>query len=366
MKRLVRLLLPLAGLFVAVASVHVAERWILPFIAKATARSELPATTNEDNGVTENRPVKPEPVPNNDSDIPPSASASVDARQPEPGVGRFAPSPQPVFVADDVQLFVYLLNRARSDPSQYGRRFELPVDLSDVQPRPPLAINENLFASAQFRADEMAEHNYMAHQSEVTGDWPNQVVREHRYELPTHFDNEANQVESLGAGPAAAARSLSMLIIDEGTDPPGHRFHLLGMGDFYRKSREVGVGHAHSEETLYKHYWAIHVTWNRPGDTFLTGTVFDDINGNAWYDLGEGVGGVEVKVNKERAITNTAGGWSIRASAGDHDVRVSGSKFVGTSACSVRVAGENVEIDFVSGVPQGIVNFGKPSVATKN
>src|SRR5262245_15690193 len=88
-------------------------------------------------------------------------------------------------VAAEEQLFVYSLNRARHDPAAYQQEVSLPVDLTAVAPRPPLAVNDHLLASAQFKANEMATNNYFNHQSQVTGKWPNELVRSYGYPLPS-------------------------------------------------------------------------------------------------------------------------------------------------------------------------------------
>jgi uncharacterized protein YkwD len=51
-------------------------------------------------------------------------------------------------------------------------------------PRPPLAVSNSLFTSAEFHADEMATYDYFAHQSAVTSDWPNKMARDAGYALP--------------------------------------------------------------------------------------------------------------------------------------------------------------------------------------
>ena len=97
------------------------------------------------------------------------------------------------------QSFVYLLNRARHDPVAYQNEQGLSVDLSAVPTRPPLAVNDSLFSSAGFKAEEMATKNYVGHYSPYTG-WPNKLTRTHGYALEPSFTDDANYVESLAAG----------------------------------------------------------------------------------------------------------------------------------------------------------------------
>src|SRR4051794_31022400 len=58
-------------------------------------------------------------------------------------------------IAAEEQLFVYLLNRARHDPVAYQQENNLPVNLSYVSPRQPLAVNDLLFNSTGFKVNDM-------------------------------------------------------------------------------------------------------------------------------------------------------------------------------------------------------------------
>ena len=270
-------------------------------------------------------------------------------------------------VSPQAQHFVYLLNLARHDPAAYEDSVGLPDGLLDgVVPRPPLAVNDALFASSEFHADEMASFDYFAHQSEVTSDWPNKMARDAGYVLPANFPDDANYIESLAAGyntgisPDPYSRAdepLRALILDENTDPPGHRNHLLGIGGFNADNREIGVGYAVNIAARYRNYWAIHATRTDPADTFLTGVAFDDVNGNDRYDMDEGIADVTVTVGGLQTTTNAAGGWSIAVAPGTYVVAAQGNGFAGTSLTTVSVGSDNVAVDFVSGVAAPMVAF---------
>ena len=97
----------------------------------------------------------------------------------------------------EVQLFLYLLNEALRDPAAYQRTEGLTLVLSGVAKRPPLAWNAALQNSAQFHSVEMATNNYFAHQRAGTGQWPNDNVRAHGYNLPSWFPSDNNYLESI-------------------------------------------------------------------------------------------------------------------------------------------------------------------------
>ena len=267
----------------------------------------------------------------------------------------------------DEQLFVYLLNKIRHDPQAYDEAAGLGGILDGVEGRQPLAVNDDLFASAEFHAEEMADNNYFGHQSDVTGDWPNKMARDAGYDLPDFFPDNQNYIESLAAGNAYGhpADVIELLIVDAGVPSLGHRKHLLGIdeGDF--GANEIGIGHGFNLLSLYDHYWAAHITYSDPDNVFLTGVVYEDIDTDDAYGLNEGLAGVTVSIDGTNLTTqtNAAGGWSIQVPGSDaYTIVVSGGDFVGTATSVVQVGIRNREIDFSSGIAQGVIDFGLPPV----
>ena len=284
----------------------------------------------------------------------------------------------PASILPEEQLFVYLLNRARHNPQAYQREVQLPVSLAGVEARQPLALNDKLFNSADFKSREMSANGYVGHQSPITGVWSNRLVRLHGYPLPSFYPDNDNWVESLlssygnyGTNPPpigkTAGESLKALIVDKGLNPPYHRIHLLGMDQLGPTEKEIGVGHSRllvpgAPAMYHEDYWTIHTGqtatdyWATP-NVFLTGVAFDDRNGNRRYDLNEGLAGVTIRTGSLSTTTNAAGGWSIRVAAGNHSVVASGSGYARVSRMAVAVAGLNVEVDFISGQADAQVNF---------
>ena len=265
-------------------------------------------------------------------------------------------------VTAEEQLFVYLLNRARANPVAYQQEASIPlsvVDLSTVTPRQPLAINTQLFSSAQVHADDMAQNNYFAHQSPITNAWPNKLARDAGYPLPGAWADDANYIESIGAGHRGAAELLKEFIQDIGIPDAGHRVHLMGIGDFHSDNNEIGVGYAFNFVSQYRDYWAVHATYSNPSDQFLTGVVFADANSNGRYDLNEGLAGVNISAGAFQTTTNAAGGWAIKVPDGQYTVSASGGGFIGSSALDTTVEGQSVEVDFASNLPGGWVDFSR-------
>lgn len=280
--------------------------------------------------------------------------------------------------------FIYELNRARQNPQRYdtenlstymGGTYS--GILNGVAAQPPLALNENLVQSARFHSTEMATAGYFAHQSAVTGDYPNKMARDAGYPLYTSWTDNANYIESLAANGGSFSGvtysptdALRNLIIDAGVTPPGHRIHLLAMDSFNQDFREVGTGYAQgahwsNSSPWSAAYWAIH-TGRRDTDPIrMFGVVYDDANGNGRYDSGEGLGGVTVSAtgpSTQNTTTNAQGAYVLVVTSGSWTVTCSGGSFQGTSNATVSVGSDNVEVDFASGRPAGERDFEFQSV----
>ena len=271
----------------------------------------------------------------------------------------------------DEQVGIYELNRARNDPAAYGE--EIDFDLSSVPARPPLAVNRNLTGSAHFHAQVMFDHHEYGHISTLYGIGPNQMAVDNGYDLfGFGLDNNwttVNTIESIMRSVnqvATAPAAVKTLVIDKDVSGAGHRVHLLAIGN-YGDHREIGFGWAAGTDSfpefglpklLPTKTLAIHTAYESAGDTFVTGVVFRDANGNRRYDRGEGIGGATVDVAGEgSAVSMANGGYSVEVGAGTHLVTCSGGDFAGSSQALVTVGADNVEVDFHSGRAAGEVDF---------
>lgn len=261
----------------------------------------------------------------------------------------------------DEQLLIYELNRARNNPQRYAVENGLGSLLNGVASSPPLALNPFLVASSRGHATEMATNDYFAHQSAVTGKWPNRMARDAGYALVASYPDDQNNIESIAGGYGTVLIALKALIEDAGTSPPGHRYQLLATGpnaSFFAAHREIGAGHAFNASSTYDNYYAIHTAYVNAANLFLTGVVYADGNTNLRYDQGEGIGGVTVSIGGSSTTTNSVGGWSLPITNGSYTVTASGGAFTGSSTANVTVSGSNIEIDFISGTAAGEVGFG--------
>jgi len=256
-------------------------------------------------------------------------------------------------------LFLYEVNRARSDPPAWALEYGLDqidggdgqkTTLQGVAVQPPLALNTLLVDSSRFKAQEMAANNYFDHQSAVTGIWPNKLERDFSYPLATSipasgggnwiFPDTSNGVESIAAGygPGAndfsqAINALIALIVDSGIPSLGHRVHILGIGEPNSLFVEAAAGYGVNGSSTLHNYWAFHTGVKSAAETFLTGVVYSDANSNQLYDNGEGLSGVTVAAGAFNTTTNSAGGYSLAVTNGSYTASCNGGSFFGDGEC---------------------------------
>ena len=150
-----------------------------------------------------------------------------------------------VLVEEAQHAFNYL-NKVRNNPSDFSD--EIGVSLSYVKKRDNLVWNENLAEAAQEKAADMAERGYFSH-VDPDGCGMNYYINEAGYELRSDWvkPKSSNFFESIYyeygyTGDGEGLRAIMSLILDENTNPPGHRNHLLGIEDFWADCRDCGIG----------------------------------------------------------------------------------------------------------------------------
>lgn len=235
------------------------------------------------------------------------------------------------------QQMLYEINLARWNPPEFAAATgaALPADLAA---RPPLALDRSLSRSAMFKATELRDHRYFAHQSVATGTWPNQLARDFGYPLPSWWSGDANYIESLEAGSVDPRDALMAL-----GNSPSHRRHIFGEGAFAEYT-EAGVGWADRGP-----YWTIHSAHRENPPVYVTGVVFDDRDRDGRLDPGEGIPRVTVTVDGRSTTTNAGGGYSLAISAGTHRITVSGGGLSASISGTFTAGDYNVGADFIDG-----------------
>ena len=240
----------------------------------------------------------------------------------------------------------YEINRARWDPVAFAARSGVaPVD--GLLAAPPMAWNGELTSSAAFKATEIAGNDYFGHQSAVTGMWPNELARQHGYDIPKWWSGDANYIESLYGGVSDPVRVLAAFMAS-----PSHRRHIFGEGGFSGYD-EIGVGMAFGRNAWW---WAVHTAYREDGSApFVSGFVFDDLDGDGYLDAGEGLAGVSVTYDGTTVTTDAGGAYTMRARRGRGRIVAEGGALGGKISGVIRVKRHNVWVDFVAGADSAVI-----------
>jgi hypothetical protein len=255
------------------------------------------------------------------------------------------------------QLVLEYINRARANPIAEGQRLGIDIHegLEDdpqngcygpeyVGVRPPLAMNPALLAIAEGHSEDMYNQNYFSHTD------PNGTTAFQR--MTNAGYNYISAGENIGAGTDMSATDLEdTLMLDSGYPCRAHRMNLLDIFPYPPPAYyEVGIGyHEGSSGQAF-----ITQDFGTAVDTtpFLTGVVYNDANGNGFYDIGEGIAGVTITPSSGNyyAVSSSSGGYAFPIpTSGTITVTASGNGF-GPITQTITLAGTNVELDFT---PQG-------------
>jgi subtilisin-like proprotein convertase family protein len=295
------------------------------------------------------------------------------------------------------QLLLELMNRARLHPAEEGDRIFVDygekrvtqatnfflaqrpgVEFTRAENRdafhgyaakPPVAFSGKLIASARGHSALMKQYDQQSHRiSDANGDpllGPGGV--------PVEPDLRGRVVAAGYSGTFLGESVFSYaddmvhahagFAVDFGQPVPtgetrpylGHRLNLMGFdGDPARDYREVGVGvieDSNAATSVGPRIVTIDFAIPAADPTvFVTGVAYDDVNGNGFYDLGEGLAGVRVDldVGGAFAVTSSSGGYAIPVfgAPGTVHVTTSGVSVIGTQTVAVDVTTANVKVDF--------------------
>jgi uncharacterized protein YkwD len=254
------------------------------------------------------------------------------------------------------QELLELVNRARRDPVTEGTRYGL--NLTGIPATPPLAPNALLGKAGLDHNTDMAKNKFFAHVSPTTGLDPLQQVKAAGYDPIANGQN----ISASGVGPIDPKSHHAKWMIDQGINPPVHRYNILsydptgqGLGVF----REFGSSYLNDQVKLngaqFDQYALHNFGTARANRPFVTGVAFDDTNNTSDYDAGEGLGNVKVTLYHSdgtsiATTTRAAGGYAFEVKdAGTYMVEFAGGPFLSPTKVTVKVASSNVKVDAVVG-----------------
>lgn len=227
------------------------------------------------------------------------------------------------------QSYIELINRARANPPAEGARLaavtdpeilsaynQFGVDLTMMQNEfnviavaPPLAPNDKLTKSARAHTQWMFDNATQAHDETNPANTPGQRITNAGYNWTTFGENIFAFSNNTGFGHVGFEVDWGPGGTGGMQSPRGHR-NSIHNPNF----REIGVG------TLSGTNGAVgpQVVTQDFGtefnsSIFATGVAYYDLNSNNFYDIGEGISGLGVKVSGAGYFCSTAigGGWVV-------------------------------------------------------
>lgn len=283
---------------------------------------------------------------------------------------------------NEQQYMLELINRARANANAEAARLGLsgpqegpPTINGQVWTIPinaqPLSWNPLLFNCAQNHSKLLNDNDqFFSGLSPHTfgGMTPNQRIAAAGYSManyagPTNggaFPGPENVAEavSIGSGPYTGAKLIQEVLnahnglyTDQTVAGRGHRCTTT-LAFF----REIGVGITAGTDNGQNNTWdSLYIVQNFGTQTnstpFITGVIYNDANGNGFYDPGEGIAGVRIDVAGSNffAISSSSGGYSVPVPGdGSYNVTFSGGGQT-TTQRTVNVANSlNAKADFLA------------------
>lgn len=248
-----------------------------------------------------------------------------------------------------------LVNRARRDPAAEAARFG--IDLNEnldpgtitPDPKPPLAFNHLLIASARAHSDWMLANDIFSHTGE-TNSTPGDRMANAGYP----FNGNWSWGENIAWKGTTGAANLTQFTVDEHEGlirSAGHRENIMAAG-----FDEIGIGVRTGQYTQQGiNYNSVMTTQNfassdgTPGPLAL-GVVYRDTDGDQFYSVGEGLAGVTVTPSSGTyyAVTSASGGFAfpVNKNAGSIAVTLTGPGLTAPLTKTVTVGSINVKVDF--------------------
>jgi len=251
--------------------------------------------------------------------------------------------------ANEVYM-LQLINRARLDPLAEAQR--LGIDLNqglapgrlDGAARQPLSPADLLVDASRTHSTWMLDTDIFAHEG-AGGSSAGDRMTAAGYSFTGSWTWGENiswsgTTGSLGSLKAYVEQQHDGLFVS-----PGHRTNILNAS-----FREIGIGQITGVFTKDGTGWnASMITQNfatSGTSRFLTGVVFDDADGDNFYDPGEGLGGVAITLGGAVLATTAASGqYTMALGDGSHQLRFAGGGLAGTYDTQVVMAGANVQVN---------------------
>jgi hypothetical protein len=256
------------------------------------------------------------------------------------------------------QQFLWLMNRARSDPAQEGFWLATMDDPDVAASRDYFNVDESVLQSefAGYAAKPPAAFDARLYDA----------ARAHSaYLISIDGQNHDNQIARISSAGFSFTQAAGIVFayshhtlhgyagfnIDWGSgtngtqDPPGHRYAIMAVSGNYTNVGVAAVPEADPATRVGPQVISGNFCYANTGfadhhNRFIVGTVWEDTNANNQYDPGEGLSDVRVTPDKGPyyAVTGNSGGYAIPVLAPDtYNLTFSGGDLTGAFANTSRL-----------------------------
>ena len=261
------------------------------------------------------------------------------------------------------QLYLEFINRARANPAVEALRLRNTTDpdvlaaytgfavdlnmmvtqISAFAPAPPVGFNSNLLWAARMHTADQFTNSFQGHVGS-DGNGPTDRMLRAGYVWAAAGENAFTSAKNVYHGHAGFEVDWGYSVGGMQT-PPGHRI-IIHSPAF----NEVGIGVTNGVNgTVGPQLVTQDFGYRLDSTPLITGVAYYDYNGNSFYDVGEGIGGVNVTVSGASfyALTCNSGGYSVPVPGnGTYIVTFSGAHLPSTNITVTVSGGANVKVDF--------------------
>ena len=249
------------------------------------------------------------------------------------------------------QYMLELINRARLDPIAEAQRYNLALNTDldanaiSSDAKQVLAPSAVLNRAAEDHSEWMLEADVFSHTG-AAGSSPGDRIEDAGYE----FTGAWTWRENLAWIGSTGTLDLNTAIAAHHEDlyrSEGHR-----LTTFASNTREVGIFQAHGEFTVGgMDYDSSMMTLNFASsgtDVFVTGVAYTDLDGDAFYSIGEGQSDVWITVDGANTTTTASGGYGLGVRAAEDLQVLVGQGGITLATLQVDASGGNVKVDVVT------------------
>ena len=246
-------------------------------------------------------------------------------------------------LTSEEQMIVELVNRARLDPDAEADRLNEGIaSPATSTPKQALAVTSELSQASRDHSEDMDNRDFFAH-TNLDGQSPSDRAIEAGH--GSRFTGEnlgwiGSSFTGFDQQSRAEAHHENLWESD------GHQVNLLR--DFWT---EIGVGYDYGDYRGLNGSTFVTEMFGDRGNTYLTGVVIEDDDGDQFYDLGEGQGGVRVTAFRGDDVFTTAtwdaGGYSLALPSGTFRVVFEGGDLDAPYETNVTIGNENVKLDVI-------------------